>query len=62
MPFDNLLIYEQCLLLLFCTEHNQYHLQTPNNPNSAVMPISYMLHQGKKRLTENYRPFCYFLL
>ena len=41
MPFDNLLIYGQRLLLLFHRECTQYHLQTPNKLNSVVMPVLY---------------------
>ena len=29
-PFDKLLIYGQRLLFLFCRQHTQYHLLTPN--------------------------------
>ena len=49
IPFDNLLIYGQCLLLL---EHTQYHLQIPNELDSVVIPMCCMLRQGKTKLTE----------
>ena len=52
MPFDNLLKYGQCLLLLFRREHTEYHLQTPNELDSVVMPMCCMLPQGKTRLVK----------
>ena len=43
IPFDNLLILGQHLLLLFCREYTQYHLQTPKKLDSVVMPMCCML-------------------
>ena len=52
MPFENLQIYRQRLLLLFRREHTQHHLQTPKELDSVVMPMCCMLPKGETRLSE----------
>ena len=52
MPFDNLLIYGQCLILLLRREYTQYHLQIPNELDSELIPKCCMLPQGQAKLTK----------
>ena len=52
MPFDNLQVYGKRLILLFRIEHIQYHLQTPNELDSVVMPKFSRFTQGKKNLLQ----------